>query len=336
MVQEKALAKTKKEKESLELRQERLPEEAIPQETVLSKVVGLLDKTGTIKLTEKQKEILFAPVNAEDVEIREDGIIYLPWMEYVTRLRDAFSGKWAIIPTTLKPQLDSENNSLAWGFYLFIDGKPYGYAIGEQKYFPNNPTMTWSDACEGAKSNALMRLCKGLGISLELWRPSFVRGWKKKYAESYYQYDKRKGKDVLKWQKKPTTEEPAKEKPKSTAKPPSKTEKPEPEPQTEEKSEPKKPDKKLATEDQKDSIIGMCSTLTDKYGREPDELDEAMKAHLKKFFKRDIEKIPDDCTQKEATNLMKCLHLSIQEEFNNSQKDVPPEPEEEPEGEEAI
>jgi hypothetical protein len=30
-----------------------------------------------------------------------------------------------------------------------------------------------------------MRLCKGIGIGIELWRPSFVRAWKEKYAEPY-------------------------------------------------------------------------------------------------------------------------------------------------------
>jgi len=166
-------------------------------ETVSDKVIDMLGVAATVEFTGEQKEILFAPIEDEIVEIRPDGLIYLPWMEYVTRLRDAFGGKWAIIPATPKPEMSPSGNSLMWGFYLFVDGKPYGYAIGEQEYHENNPAMSWSDACEGAKSNALMRLCKGIGIGLELWKPSFIKAWKEKYAEKCWDnnaWDARRGK----------------------------------------------------------------------------------------------------------------------------------------------
>lgn len=166
-------------------------------ETIAEKVVTIVEGAGTITFTKKQRDILFGPVNEQDIEIRLDGLIYAPWMEYVTRLRDAFSGNWAILPDD-KPRFGEDRKSIMWGFYLFIDGKPYGYAIGEQNYFPDNPNMSWSDACEGAKSNALMRLCKGLGVSLELWKPSFIKKWKNKYAEKYW--DDKEGKNL--WRKK--------------------------------------------------------------------------------------------------------------------------------------
>jgi len=142
----------------------------------------LLNTAGTLELTKEQEEILFAPVNEADVEIRPDGLIYLPWMEYVTRLRKSFGCNWAIIPNG-NPLI--KGNIIIWGFYLIIKGKLMGFALGEQEYQPTNATMSYTDACEGAKSNALMRLCKGIGISLELWKPSFIRQWKEKYAYSY-------------------------------------------------------------------------------------------------------------------------------------------------------
>lgn len=178
-----------------------IPIEKKKIETVGEGIVSIIQETGTVEFTEKQKEILFAPVNEEIIEIRPDGLIYLPWMEYVSRLRDAFGGKWAIIPGTNKPEKGPEGTSLLWGFYLFIDGKPYGYAIGEQEYYPNNPRMSWGDACEGAKSNALMRLCKGIGIGLELWRPSFIKGWKANHAKKHQDIDKY-GKTKTYWGKK--------------------------------------------------------------------------------------------------------------------------------------
>lgn len=166
--------------------------------TVKDQIFPLIPTIGTIEITDKQEDILYEKVKAEDIEIRPDGLIYLPWMEYVSRLRKAFGMGWGIIPDGQPRQMGL---FILWGFYLVIKGKLAGYAMGEQKYQPNNPMMTWGDACEGAKSNALMRLCKGLGISLELWQPKFIKSWIKEYAEEYETKD-RSGKKVKRWRKK--------------------------------------------------------------------------------------------------------------------------------------
>lgn len=182
---------------------DRIPEEQKEksiQEYFESEVAMLIQKAGTLKLTKAQKDILYAGVNPDAVEIRPDGLIYLPWMEYVTRLKKAFDMRWAIVPKGM-PKVGPDQRSILWGFYLIIDGRLAGFAIGEQEYYPNNPVMNWSDACEAAKSNALMRLCKGIGIALELWQPSFIEKWKKKYAETYQDRDRR-GNDVTRWRKK--------------------------------------------------------------------------------------------------------------------------------------
>lgn len=147
-------------------------------------IAHLVPQAGTVVLTEEQKAILYAPVPADIVEIRPDGLIYLPWMEYVGRMTNAFGMSWSIVPKG-QPKMNPARTGIFWGFYLIIGGKLAGFAIGEQAYYENNPTMTWGDAVEGAKSNALMRLCKGIGIGLELWKPSFVREWKDKFAEKY-------------------------------------------------------------------------------------------------------------------------------------------------------
>jgi len=161
-------------------------------------ITDLIHTAGTIEVTTMQREILYAPVKDEDVEIRPDGLIYLPWMNYVSRLRDAFGVQWAIIPQGMPT---AKGDYVLWPFWLVIQGKIAGFAVGEQQYYANNPTMTYGDALEGAKSNALMRLCKGIGISLELWKPSFIRNWKQKYAETYETKD-RYGKEKTYWRKK--------------------------------------------------------------------------------------------------------------------------------------
>ena len=147
--------------------------------TIDDAMIQMARTAGTIDLPADKLDKLFAPVDPELVEIREDGIIYYPWMEYAKLMRDAFGLKWVMVP---QGEPKREGNLILWGFYLVIDGVYMGYAVGEQTYYPNNRTMTWGDACEGAKSNALTRLAKSLGISLELWQPEFIRNWKDKYA----------------------------------------------------------------------------------------------------------------------------------------------------------
>ena len=158
------------------------PKKEISKLDFQEQITHLIPTAGTIELSKSQRDILYDPVKDDDVEIRPDGLIYLPWMEYVSRLKDAFGIGWAIIPQGMPT---AKGDYVLWPFWLVIQGKIAGFAVGEQQYYANNPTMTYGDALEGAKSNALMRLCKGIGISLELWRPSFVRKWKEKYAESF-------------------------------------------------------------------------------------------------------------------------------------------------------
>lgn len=165
-----------------------------PKANVDSQIAGLIPTAGMVTLSDEEKKILYAPVIQTDIEIRPDGLVYLPWMEYLTRLKSVFGMEWAMIPHGL-PKL--EENRIYWGFYLIVRGHLQGYSIGEQEYIPSNRTMSYGDAMEGAKSNALMRLCKGVGISLELWKPAFVKEWKSKFAETYID---KKGK--TRWRKK--------------------------------------------------------------------------------------------------------------------------------------
>jgi len=200
------MSKEKKEKAIVKAEQKPIekkepePQEIIKPMTITEKVVSMLNLAGSIEFTEEQREILFSAIKDEDVEIRPDGQVYLPWVFYVQKLKEAFKGKSSLMPATPMPAF--QNNLMLWGFYLVIDGKPYAYAVGQQEYHANNPTMTYGDAIEGAKSNALMRLCKDIGIGLELWKPEFIKGWKAKYAYQYETWDNNKGRKVLRWAKK--------------------------------------------------------------------------------------------------------------------------------------
>ncbi|KAG1845026.1 mitochondrial genome maintenance MGM101-domain-containing protein [Suillus tomentosus] len=121
--------------------------------------------------------ILLAPVDDMDIEMKPDGLIYLPEIKYRRVLNKAFGpGGWGLAPrseTNVGPKVVSRE------YALVCQGRLVAVARGEQEYFdPSNiPTAT-----EGCKSNALMRCCKDLGVASELWDPRFIREFKAKYC----------------------------------------------------------------------------------------------------------------------------------------------------------
>jgi hypothetical protein len=153
------------EQEAIEIPESKLTPTIIPP-TVTEAVTMMLPTAGTLEITAEQRKILYAPVNPDSVEIRSDGLIYLPATEYRATLCAAFGVGWALLPSEPKP--GKEGNLILWPHYLFIQGQPVAFVYGEQMYQPGNYTMTYGDAIEGAASNALMRACKRIGISGEL------------------------------------------------------------------------------------------------------------------------------------------------------------------------
>lgn len=123
---------------------------------------------------------LMAEVNPTDVEIREDGIVFLPEIKYRRRLNDAFGpGGWALMPRTAITMVD---NVLTREYALYVDGRFISEARGEQEYIEENGNMTYATAAEGMRSNAMMRCCKDIGIASELWDPNFIGQWKLDHA----------------------------------------------------------------------------------------------------------------------------------------------------------
>ena len=64
-------------------------------------------------------------------------------------------------------------------------GQFVSQSYGEQT-FDESTYKTLGMALEGAKSNALMRCCKDIGIASELWDPNFVLQWRKENAVDVY------------------------------------------------------------------------------------------------------------------------------------------------------
>lgn len=134
---------------------------------------------GTLKLTEQQILALRRPVLDSEVEWKpalKDGAATIPYLShngYRDRLDAAFGlGGWGMVPVGMPKQIGDD--FLYVPYALCIDGVPRVYAWGEQQMHK----MTYGDAIEGTKSNAIVRCGKELGIARELWSHANVAALK--------------------------------------------------------------------------------------------------------------------------------------------------------------
>jgi hypothetical protein len=122
-------------------------------------------------------EVLMAPLDPMDVEMKPDGLAYLPEIKYRRVLNKAFGpGGWGLAPrseTNVGPKMVSRE------YALVCLGRLVAVSRGQQEYFDASGVPNATEAC---KSNALMRCCKDLGIASELWDPRFIREFKAKYC----------------------------------------------------------------------------------------------------------------------------------------------------------
>lgn len=136
---------------------------------------------GTSTFGPEVAAILQARLELDDIEVKPDGIIYLPEIKYRRVLNAAFGpGGWGLAP---RGDLVVQDRMVTREYALVVHGRFVGQARGEQQYFNDDGIPT---AAEGCKSNALMRCCKDLGIASELWDPRFIRKFMKSHAQQVW------------------------------------------------------------------------------------------------------------------------------------------------------
>ncbi|KAJ2897575.1 hypothetical protein MKZ38_004560 [Zalerion maritima] len=124
------------------------------------------------------QQILQAPIPMDDVEVKPDGIIYLPEIKYRRILNSAFGpGGWGLAP---RGELHVGEKVVTREFALVVGGRFVAQARGECGYYGEDNIP---NAVEGCKSNALTRCCKDLGIASELWDPRFIRKYMKEFTK---------------------------------------------------------------------------------------------------------------------------------------------------------
>lgn len=133
-----------------------------------------------LDLDTHQQKVLTQPVDPKLLRILPTGEVYLPQVEYRRRLNKVFGpGAWAIKPLG---KVIQQGNIVMREFQLWGRGRFVSQVAGEADYVPSNRRMSYATAIEAMKSNAVMRLCKDLGIASECWDREFTDAWREKYA----------------------------------------------------------------------------------------------------------------------------------------------------------
>lgn len=115
----------------------------------------------------------------------KDNLIYIEHAYLRDRLNEVFGpGQWSIIPRSRWSE-DFVTSKGKKGVRIYVEamlcvrGCFVGEAIGDMDYYKNDAT-NYGDAVEGAKTAALRRCAKELGIGLQAWKKEWCDGWWKR------------------------------------------------------------------------------------------------------------------------------------------------------------
>jgi hypothetical protein len=143
-------------------------------------------KAATLALTDTEIAELGADFPDEAFKPGASGKEHLIYIEHAflrERLNKVFRpGQWSIIPRNrwaepFTTKSGTEGSRVYVEAMLVIRGAFVSEAIGEMEYYPSNAAQNYGDAVEGAKTAALRRCCKELGVGLQSWKKDFQDGW---------------------------------------------------------------------------------------------------------------------------------------------------------------
>jgi len=160
------------------------------------------------RFTEEQTAILFAPPDpATELAVKptDFGEVYPPHGVIRRRLNQAFgAGGWAFRPAG-PPIREADYVCQEWD--LLGEGRWLATGFGEQKFKLGPNTLSFPTALEGAKSDALVRACKSVGMFLECWDRDYTEQFKADHCEKrlnyrdkevWYRKDSKEGKPIQK------------------------------------------------------------------------------------------------------------------------------------------
>lgn len=155
-----------------------------------------------VPFSDRAIDILMAPLADHEIECKPDGMLYVEHASVRRRLLMAFGpGAWRLIPVG-QPMSDAKE--VVQKYQLQCPGGWTSDTTGHAAFIKNNPDYSYGDALETAKSNALVRSCKDLGIGLELWNRAFREPWMAEHCVFFW-HKNRNGKNVKMWRRKDQT-----------------------------------------------------------------------------------------------------------------------------------
>jgi hypothetical protein len=164
--------------------------------------VNIFEGASMLNISKEETDKLLAPFDEHLIEIRPDGIIFLPQVFWRQRLNTTFGvGQWALIVKGNHKDPDPTKDKLYIEGVLIVRGNYVATAVGEAELHSDNKNQSWASVWESAKSDCITRCCKDLGIASELWQPQFAAQWQNKYAVAVW-CKMKDGKSKKLWRKK--------------------------------------------------------------------------------------------------------------------------------------
>lgn len=150
---------------------------------VLDTSISIYNNASLLIIEKEEQDELLAPFNEELIEIRPDGLIFLPQTFWRQRLNETFGiGQWCLVIKGQHKDPDPQKDKLYLQGVLMVRGSYVAEAVGEAELHSNNNQQSWASVWESAKSDCITRCCKDLSIASELWQPQFINAWKNKFA----------------------------------------------------------------------------------------------------------------------------------------------------------
>lgn len=156
-------------------------------------------------LTEEQSAKLTRNFDDLQCEIRPDGIIYIPAALIRMRFIEVLgpSGFSIILLRDLQEPFGQNGVKRYYDGGLYIDGYFSARSMGEGIYNKDDPNTSQASALESAKTDCFVRCAKDMGVGLQVFDPSYIRYWQKKYAVKVWVVEEKNGqkKKTVKWRR---------------------------------------------------------------------------------------------------------------------------------------
>lgn len=155
-------------------------------EAVANLTMKAYERAATLKLTPEESAALQADFPDSAFLPGAAGKEHLIYIEHA-HLRDRFNqvfglGQWAIVPRNrwaeeFQTGKGTPGSRVYVEAMLIVRGCFVAEAVGAMEYYPKNESQNYGDAVEGAKTAALRRCAKELGVGLQAWKKEWCEGW---------------------------------------------------------------------------------------------------------------------------------------------------------------